>query len=94
MRIISQNNRIDLPYGEFGLARTQDNCIVAMRNVADTPDNIVASVIAKYSTEEKAMRAMEMLREEYRKIREYETDYMGFAFDPPKVFQFPQDSEV
>lgn len=43
------------------------------------------SITAKYSTKEKAKKAMEMLREEYQKYASQ--NYM-------KVFQFPAEEEL
>jgi hypothetical protein len=65
MRVISQSGTIDLPYENFVIGKTASNEIVAMKTVADSPDNVMASVIAKYSTEEKALKAMKMLRQCY-----------------------------
>lgn len=65
MRIISQNGRIDFPYENFSLSITKDNCIVATRDTVASISEISISVIAKYSTEEKARKALEMLRRSY-----------------------------
>jgi hypothetical protein len=67
MRVISQDGTLDIPYENFVIGKTASNEIVAMKTVADCPENVMASVIAKYSTEEKAIKAMEMLREAYGK---------------------------
>ena len=89
MRIISQNGAIDVPY-EMSAIRNEDKIIVL--NMAGETGK--GSVIATYSTSEKAKKAMEMLRNVYL---EYEkgmsTEYL-FAFNVPKVFQFPQDEDV
>lgn len=61
MRIISQNGKIDFPYESFSLSITKDNCIVATRDTIASISEISISVIAQYSTEEKAKKAMEML---------------------------------
>ncbi len=68
MRILSQDGRIDLPYENFSLNITQDNCIVAARDVVARPTEMLIGIVAKYSTEAKARRAMEMLHEEYAGI--------------------------
>ncbi|MFR7856153.1 MAG: hypothetical protein ACLU3V_01940 [Roseburia faecis] len=52
------------------------------KNLTGIDDLVSDIVIAKYSTEEKAKKAMEMLREEYQKYASQ--NYM-------KVFQFPAD---
>jgi hypothetical protein len=93
MRVISQDGIIDMPYEHICISTSYQNPkeIFAWHILGSDDDDVC---IARYSTEEKAIKAMEMLREEYKKIREYETDYMGFALDHPKVFQFPQDDEI
>lgn len=62
MRVISQDGRLDFPYEEsivfISLVDASEIRIVA---IADDDD----VAIAKYSTEEKAKKAMEMLRDAY-----------------------------
>ena len=86
MRIISQDSRIDLPYNRIML------CIEGVLVTARNDGN--QYLIGKYSTEEKAMKAMEMCREKYlsRTVNGYyvQPNYWGF----PKVFQFPADDEI
>lgn len=65
MRILSQDGRIDLPYENFSLSITQDNCIVAARDVVARPTEMLIGTVAKYSSFEKAQKAMEMLRKAY-----------------------------
>lgn len=69
MRVISQDGKTDIPYEDFVfsiLNRGGGNCgIVAVKNVAEPPEVFMNSLIATYSTEAKAIKAMEMLREAY-----------------------------
>ena len=62
MRVISQDGKLDFPYENsvvfISLVDASEIRIVAIGD----DDNVV---IAKYSTEEKAKKAMEMLREAY-----------------------------
>ena len=60
MRIISQNGEIDVPY-EMSAIRNEDNAIIL--NMAGETGK--GSVIATYSTSEKAEKAMEMLHKAY-----------------------------
>ena len=60
MRIISQNGAIDVPY-EMSSIRNEDNAIIL--NMAGETGK--GSVIARYSTSEKAEKAMEMLHKAY-----------------------------
>lgn len=57
MRIISQDSRIDLPYNRIMLC--VEEALVTARNDGKQ------YLIGKYSTEEKAIKAMEMCREQY-----------------------------
>ena len=63
MRVISQDGRLDFPYENsvvfISLVDASEIRIVAIGD----DDNVV---IAKYSTEEKAKKAMEMLRDAYQ----------------------------
>lgn len=85
MRVISQDGRTDIPYENFVFGITKDNSIVAIRDTIARPSEIAHGVVATYSTEEKAKKAMEMLREEYQKYASQ--NYM-------KVFQFPAEEEL
>lgn len=65
MRVISQNGTMDFPY-DNSLVFLHESCIkgntcVEIQLCGDTEIDIVA----EYSTEEKALKAMEMLREAY-----------------------------
>lgn len=103
MRIISQNGIIDLPYENIGISI---NCcnkkdIVAYPAVYYGKDN-GHWTLAEYSTEEKAKKAMEMLRTAYLSRMKLDGGYdmvHGCYVQPnywvlPKVFQFPQDEDV
>lgn len=50
--------------------------------------------LAEYSTKEKAVKAMEMLRTEYESYKQAKSSEYYFTFNYPKVFRFPQDSNV
>ena len=97
MRIISQNGEIDVPY-EMSAIRNDDKQII----LCMAGETGKGSVIATYSTSEKAQKAMEMLREEYGKhffskgwaMATANSYVPPFAFIPPKVFQFPKDGDV
>lgn len=64
--------------------------------------NSVGLLLATYSTEEKAIKILDMIQETYGKHYYGQGGQMAtadyyvppFAFVPPKVFQMPQDSEV
>lgn len=69
MRVISQNGKTDIPYENFVFSILNSGGgnygIVAVKNVAEPPGVFMNSLIATYSTEAKAIKAMEMLREAY-----------------------------
>lgn len=93
MRIISQNGMTDVPYEQIILyIDYRNNRQIMAAGVHCNGENTMFS-IAVYSTEAKAKRAMEMLREEYRKNRYEEVYVKGNYFYKP-TFQFPADEDV
>lgn len=64
MRVISQDGTMDFPYENsivFIDTRAKDAVFVRMQAIGDDE----ASIMADYSTKEKAKKAMEMLRDTY-----------------------------
>ena len=102
MRIISQDGTIDVPYEMVVIQRFEEDIYFLNRNLTGVEDLINDIRLAEYSTEEKAIKAMEMLREVYLKYMEIEghADLTGQGIIQPnfwvlpKVFQFPQDDEI
>lgn len=102
MRVISQDGMQDIPYEKFVFSITKDNRVVATIGCTASPSEIYMSSVAKYSTKEKAMKAMEMLREKYLSRMELGGGYditNGHYVQPdfwvlPRVFKFPKDEEV
>lgn len=104
MRVISQDGTIDVPYDYFSLSMSSGKykdvevAYIYCHNLS-SPNG---TKLAEYSTKEKAIKAMEMLREEYLKYMEIEghVDLTGQGIIQPnfwilpKVFQFPQDDEI
>lgn len=80
MRLVSQNGEFDVPYEIAALSRI-GNIIRAYAPIVGEK----GTVMATYSTEEKAEKAMEML-------------YIGYheavTYDNVSVFRFPKDDEV
>ena len=85
MRVISQDGALDIPYEQVVIQRFNGEIYFLNKNLTGIDDLVSDIVIAKYSTEEKAKKAMEMLREEYQKYASQ--NYM-------KVFQFPAEEEL
>ena len=89
MRVISQENtiqQIDIPYETFVISQLfiDPTIIIAYKDTEN--DSYVR--MAKYSTPEKARKAMNMLHSYYG-------DYMiENVYGMWPVFQFPQDDEI
>lgn len=98
MRILSQDGMADLPYESIGICINYHNKTDIIAYPAGTySQDDEYWTLAKYSTEAKARKAMEMLREEYTFEKQFETICSGTTDYPSKptyYFQFPQDSEV
>lgn len=95
MRIVSQDGCYDLPYEQTVVLREETHILVRTMEYEDLR-------IASYSTEEKAIKAMKMCREQYLSRMELDGGYdtvNGCYVQPnywvlPKVFQFPADDEI
>lgn len=61
MRVISQDGTFDMPY-EMSIVWCEDAGAVLLQPIGETGEY---QTFAKYSTEEKAKKAMEMLRDTY-----------------------------
>lgn len=102
MRVISQDGTIDIPYEMVVIQRFEEDVYFLNRNLTGVDDLISDIRLAKYSTEVKAIKAMEMLREKYLQyisLQGGESAFVQAVFQPnywvlPKVFQFPQDDEI
>lgn len=85
MRVISQDGTKDFPY-ESSSVSIYGGCVngriyVRMQSCGGYDDSVDA---ADYSTKEKAIKAMEMLRETYRFYNDTDN----------AIFYFPQDDEI
>ncbi len=65
MRVISQDGTIDMPYEEVIIQRFRSRIYFLNKNLTGVESLSDDMQIAEYSTEEKAIKAMEMLRETY-----------------------------
>lgn len=108
MRVISQDGTIDVPYEMVVIQRFEEDIYFLNRNLTGVEDLISDIRLAKYSTEAKAIKAMEMLRKAYEDNEFYH--YMSTTDTFEKVvhrlsneefkeltseyFQFPQDDEI
>lgn len=100
MRIISQDKEFDLPYEETTLQVFTNGTVAAFSSTDLESDAFIT--MAKYSTKEKAIKAMEMCRHEYGKVFSFKGGVIPITgvmtqsvlFTYPKVFQFPKEEEV
>ena len=102
MRVISQDGTIDVPYESVIIQRFGREIYFLNKNLIGVERLVSDMDIATYSTEEKAQKAMEMLRDTYLSRMELDGGYdavNGCYVQPnflvlPKVFQFPKDEDV
>ena len=102
MRVISQDGTIDIPYEDLIIQRFESTIYFLNKNLIGVEQLVSDMDIATYSTEEKAQKAMEMLRDTYLSRMELYGGYdavNGCYVQPnflvlPKVFQFPKDEDV
>ena len=68
MRVISQDGTIDIPYELTSIQLVSKTTIIAQGSYfgSSSDDNFVT--VAEYSAKAKAIKAMEMLREQYGKL--------------------------
>ena len=94
MRIISQDGTIDVPYEQCVIQRFKEKIYFLNKNLTGVEQLVSDMEIATYSTEEKAQKAMEMLLNVYLDYEKGMSTEYWFAFNFPKVFQFPKDEDV
>lgn len=96
MRVISQDGTMDVPYENVVLYQDEKEIMCIFSGI------YIGRKLAQYSTEKKALTAMEMLREKYESRMElyggYDSVHKCYVqpnyWVLPKVFQFPQDDDV
>lgn len=91
MRVISQDGTIDVPYEMVVIQRFEEDVYFLNRNLTGVENLINDITLAEYSTKEKAIKAMEMLREAW--INEA-IEFTHGIYHRNIVFQFPQDDEI
>lgn len=96
MRIISQNGNVDLPYEKFVFGITKDNKIACCRECVAPPYEIYNGIIAEYSSKEKALKAVEMLREQYERLEVFKvlasgaTEHMEKSLNYEELVKYNQ----
>lgn len=101
MRVISQDGTIDIPYEMVVVKRFGNAVYFLNRNLAGVENQVSYIELAKYSTEEKANKAMEELRYAYMchsiaKMGKTPPDEIDekLAMGLSGVFQFPSEEEL
>ena len=96
MRLISQDGEIDVPYEHgslcIGFIKGEEHIIYTISYYNYSCQK--GTKLAEYSSKTKALKVMEMLREEYSQYCTARSSEYWFAFNNPKVFEFPTDEEV
>lgn len=110
MRVISQDGKVDIPYDYFSLSMSSGKykdvevAYIYCHNLS-SPNG---TKLAEYSTKEKAIKVMEMLRKSYENNEFYHCiaglkcfeEIRGilseeqFRKATTEYFQFPQDDEI
>lgn len=108
MRVISQDGTIDIPYESVVIQRFESGIYFLNKNLTGVEPLNDDMQIAEYSTEEKAKKAMEMLRIAYENNEFYhhtgnsehfteitkELSEEMFKKATSEYFRFPQDDEI
>ena len=108
MRVISQDGTIDMPYDSVIIQRFGREIYFLNKNLIGVEQLVSDMDIATYSTEEKAKKAMEMLRMVYENNEFYHhtatlerfTEFTQalseemFKKVTSEYFRFPQDDEI
>ena len=85
MRVISQDGTLDMPYEQVVIQRFKNDIYFLNKNLTGVERLVNDMVVATYSTEEKAKKAMEMLRSDYKRC--IKCHYL-------MTFQFPAEEEL
>lgn len=108
MRVISQDGTIDMPYEEVIIQRFKSRIYFLNKNLTGVESLNDDMQIAEYSTEEKAEKAMEMLRIAYENNVFYHCTAGSKCFEEVRsilseeqfrkatteYFQFPAEEEL
>lgn len=95
MRVISQDGLDDFLCANLVFYITDDGKIKVTEEPVFKIDDESCRMIAEYSSKEKAMKAMEMLREKYLEFANSTNMKDVYEFlNNQKTFRFPADDEV
>lgn len=91
MRVISQDGMIDVPYEQISIEIKENE--IWCGYYATLEQHCIAKKFARYSTEAKAKKAMEMLQNDYYDHVAEKTYHEGAYYIHP-YFRFPKDEDV
>lgn len=92
MRLISQDGTFDVPYNQVVIQRYSDGIYWLNKNLIGVESGISEDFkIASYSSEAKAIKVMEMVREAW--INET-VEFEDRICHSNIIFHFPQDEEI
>ena len=108
MRIISQDGTLDMPYEQVIIQRFERDIYFLNNNLTGVEQLVSDMVVAKYSTAEKAKKAMDMLRLVYENNEFYHHTANSEHFveicralskeaykkSTSEYFQFPAEEEL
>lgn len=94
MIIRSQDKKQIVNFDVCHIGITRDNCVIAVNGLVASPSEILRGVIGKYSTEEKAVKVLDLICEfangiHFEKVATEQCGKLDGA-----VFNMPQDIEV
>lgn len=96
MRVISQDGTIDMPYEEVIIQRFRSRIYFLNKNLTGVESLSDDMQIAEYSTEAKAIKAMEMLREQYERLEVFKvlasgaTEHMEKSLNYEELVKYNQ----
>lgn len=79
MRVISQNGKLDVPYDYFSLSMSSGKYkdVEVAYIYCQNSSSPIGTKLAEYSAEAKAIKAMEMLREQYKRLEVFKVLVSG-----------------
>mgnify|MGYP003216281616 CR=1 FL=1 len=92
MRVISQDGTIDVPYDYFSLSMSGGKYkdVEVAYIYCQNSSSPIGTKLAEYSTEAKAIKAMEMLREQYKALEVLKVLANGTAEHMEKSFKLDE----
>ena len=95
MRVISQDGTIDVPYDYFSLSMSGGKYkdVEVAYIYCQNSSSPIGTKLAEYSTEAKAIKAMEMLREQYKALEVLKVLASGTAEHMENSFKLDEFAE-